>query len=63
MTSLKTKESTLQALDRASRRPPSASEIHKQRVSFIMASLDRESAVTRAKVEKSLAEQEGTKAK
>jgi hypothetical protein len=63
MTSLKTKESTLQALAQASRHPPSANEIRKQRVSFIMGSLDKESAVTRAKVEKSLDDQEGTKAK
>ena len=63
MTGLKTKESTLRALEQLSRQPPSAHEIRKQRVSFIMGSLDKESVVTRAKIEKSLADQEGTKVK
>jgi hypothetical protein len=63
MTNLKTRESTLQALEKASRRPPTAEEIKKQRVSFIMGSLNRDSHVTRAQVQDLLAEQEGVKRK
>jgi len=61
MTNLKTKESTLNALQQASRRPLTAEELQKQRVSFIMGSLKKESPVTRAKVQEVLAEQEGRK--
>jgi hypothetical protein len=61
VTSLKTKESTLDALRRASEHPPSAAEVQKQRVSFIMGSLNNESTVTRAKVQEILAQQDGSK--
>jgi hypothetical protein len=61
MTNLKTKASTLQALENASHFRLSADDLHKQRVSFIMGSLDKDSAVTRAKVEEALARQEGAK--
>jgi hypothetical protein len=63
MTNLKTKESTLQALERASRNPPTPEEMKKQRVSFIMGSLNKDSHVTRAKIQEILAEQEGNKPK
>jgi hypothetical protein len=62
VTNLKTKESTLEALMQASRHRPTAEELHRQRVSFIMGSLKEESAVTRAKVQEVLANQEGVKA-
>ncbi len=57
MTELKTKESTLRALEDAARRELSWEEIQKQRVSFVMGSLGAESSITREKVEKLLAEQ------
>lgn len=63
MTNLRTKESTLQALVRATRRPPSPDEIRKQRISFIMGSLNKDSHVTRAKIQEILEQQEGVKSK
>jgi hypothetical protein len=63
MTNLKTKESTLQALEKASHKTPTSDEIRKQRISFIMGSLNKNSHVTRAKVQELLAEQEGLKSK
>lgn len=63
MTDLKTKESTLQALERAARNPLTQDEIRRQRVSFIMGSLNTDSHVTRAQVQELLAEQEGMKIK
>jgi hypothetical protein len=62
MTELKTKKSTLQALEKAAGRPLTAEEIQKQRISFIMGSLDAKSPITREKVERLLAEQRGVKA-
>jgi hypothetical protein len=62
MTELKTKASTLKALENAARRRLTPDEILKQRVSFVMGSLDAESPITREKVEKQLAEQRGVKA-
>ena len=59
MTELKTKASTLRALEDAVRRPLTSEEIEKQRVSFVMGSLDAESSMTREKVERLLAEQRG----
>ena len=58
MTNLKTKESTLDALARAVKQQPGKVELDKQRVSFIMGSLNSDSSVTRDKVEKILAEQQ-----
>lgn len=63
MTNLKTKESTLLALEKASHTTSSPDEIKRQRVSFIMGSLNKDSHVTRAKVQEILAEQEGIKSK
>lgn len=62
MTELKTKESTLRALEKAARRPLTSGEIEQQRVSFVIGSLDADSSITREKVEKILAEQRGVKA-
>lgn len=59
MTNLKTNESLLNKLNEAARRPTSADELYKQRVSFIMGSLKDSSTVTRAKVTEVLAEHEG----
>lgn len=63
MTNLKTNESTLRALERASHRTPTPDEIKRQRISFIMGSLNKDSHVTRAKIQEILAEQEGLKSK
>jgi hypothetical protein len=46
MTQLKTKESTLRALQEGARRPLTSAEILKQRVSFVIGSLDAESSMT-----------------
>jgi hypothetical protein len=62
MTELKTKESTLLALKDAARRPLTSEEVRKQRISFVMGSLDSENSMTREKVEKILAEQRGVEA-
>jgi hypothetical protein len=62
MTELKTKDSTLEALKQAAGRKLTREEIRKQRVSFIMGSLDAKSPITREKVERLLAEQQGVKA-
>lgn len=62
MTDTKTNETLLAALRQAARRGPSAAELRKQRVSFIMGSLRQDSTVTRAKVNELLDEQEGRKA-
>jgi hypothetical protein len=59
MTNLRTKESTLRALENASRRTPTQDEIRKQRISFIMGSLNKDSQMTKAKIQEMLAEQEG----
>lgn len=61
MTDLKTKESTLNALRKASQYRPTAEELQKQRVSFIMGNLKKGSEVTRAKIQEVLAKQEGVK--
>jgi hypothetical protein len=62
MTELKTKESTLTALKKAARQRLTQDEIQKQRVSFVMGSLDAKSSITREKVERLLSEQRGVKA-
>jgi hypothetical protein len=61
MTNLRTKESTLQALEKASRRAPTPEEIKKQRISFIMGSLNKDSHVTKAQIQQMLAKQECVK--
>jgi hypothetical protein len=59
MTELKTNESLLAALRRASTRTPTAEEVEKQRISFIMGSVKKSSGVTRARIQEVLAQQEG----
>jgi hypothetical protein len=61
MTELRTGEALLSALRTASTRGPSAKELHEQRVSFIMGSVKESSSLTRARVERVLAKQEGRK--
>jgi molecular chaperone DnaK (HSP70) len=61
MTGLKTKKSLLKALKQAAEAKLTSEEIRKQRVSFIMGSLDDESTITRQQVERILAEREGTR--
>jgi|EndMetStandDraft_7_1072992.scaffolds.fasta_scaffold121365_2 hypothetical protein len=61
MTSIKTDDALLRALGEAARRPATASEIQKQRVSFIMGTLGDSSSVTRAQVTQILAAQDGRK--
>jgi hypothetical protein len=61
MSELKTKPSLLDALHKASTQAPTAEELQRQRVSFIMGVLPHNSGVTRAHVEDVLAEQEGKK--
>ena len=63
MTDLRTKESLLRALAESSAKPLSAAQIHNQRVSFIMGSLRDDSAVTRERVERELAREEGSGSK
>ncbi len=62
MTNLKTKESTLQALERATQVRLTSQDIRQQRVSFIMGSIDTNSPMTRAQVQEILEKQEGEKA-
>jgi|SRR5579864_22101 len=59
MTELKTSESLLATLQKASKRVLTAEELKKQRVSFIMGSLKESSTVTRARIQEVLARQEG----
>ena len=61
MTELKTDESLLKKLRRAATRVPTAEELEKQRVSFVIGSLGRKSTATRAQVEEMLAKEEGKK--
>jgi hypothetical protein len=59
MTDLKTNESLLSALRAATTRTPTAEELNKQRVSFIIGTLKESSGVTRSKVQEVLDKQEG----
>lgn len=61
MTDLKTDESLLSKLRSATTRVPTAEELEKQRVSFVMGSLGKNSTATRAQVEELLARQDGKK--
>jgi hypothetical protein len=61
MTELKTSKELLQALRNSATRLPTAEELEKQRVSFVMGSLGKNSTATRAQVEEMLAKQEGKK--
>jgi hypothetical protein len=61
MTELHTNNALLAKLKSAGSRKLTAEELHKQRVSFILGSLKDDSTVTRAQINKALAEQEGEK--
>jgi hypothetical protein len=62
MTELKTKDSLLKALRRASSRALTAEEIEKQRLSFVMGTLKPENDISREKVKEILQEQIGKRA-
>lgn len=62
MTELKTKESTLDALKKATKTNLTPEEVERQRVSFIMGSLKGDRTVTRAEVQEFLARQSGHRA-
>lgn len=59
MTKLQTNQALLRALTKASAQPQTAAELHRQRVSYILGILKDTSGVTRERVERVLAEQEG----
>jgi len=61
VTELMTRESLLEALREAAKRPMNAEELHLQRVSFIMGSLSADSTISREEVEDILAKHEGRK--
>jgi len=56
---LKTKPSLLHALSEAAQRKPTADEIQRQRVSFILGAVKEGGGVTESRVREVLAEQEG----
>jgi hypothetical protein len=56
---MRTNETLLCALNIASKMQLTAEEVHRQRVSFIMGIVKSDSGITRARVEKVLAEQDG----
>jgi hypothetical protein len=56
---LKTDNSLLKALEKASSAKPDADELMEQRVSFIFGSLKTESNITHAQIKQVLVEQEG----
>jgi hypothetical protein len=62
MTGLRANTALLDRLRQASQRRPSAEEIRKQRVSFIMGSLKPDSTVSRERIEQVLDKHEGRKA-
>lgn len=61
MPELETAKALLDALRQASSHNPTAEELQRQRVSFIMGSLKPNSSVTRDRVQKVLEQQEGRK--
>jgi hypothetical protein len=61
MPDLKTSQSLLDALRKASSQNVSSKELHAQRVSFIMGSVKAASGITREQVQQVLAKQEGSK--
>lgn len=61
MTDLKTRETLLEALREAAKRPMNEEELRRQRVSFIMGTLNMDSTITRDQVEDILARHEGRK--
>lgn len=61
MTYLKTDPDLIRALEQASTRELSASDLHDQRVSFVMSSFKEDSSVTRARVDEAISKQDGIK--
>lgn len=55
MVDLKTPPALLEALRKAATRDLTASELHSQKVSFIMGMVNEKSGITRSQVEKELA--------
>lgn len=62
MTELKTSDALLRKLREATARTLTAEELRKQRVSYIMSMMKDMSGMTRERVQRILAEQEGKKA-
>lgn len=59
MADLRTKPALLEALQRAATKSLTHEEVREQRVSFVMASLKEGSGVTRAQVNRELANRDG----
>lgn len=59
MIEMKTKPSLLRVLQEAAQRKPTADEIQRQRVSFIMSAVKESGGVTESRIREVLAEQEG----
>ena len=60
MTNLKTDESLLEALRSAAQRRPSADEVQRQRVSFILSAVNQGEGVTKSRIQEVLSEQDGS---
>jgi len=61
ITNLSTDKELLKKLEESARKPLSEEELRKQRVSFIMGSVGKDSGITRAMIEDILRSQEGRK--
>lgn len=61
MTELKTSATLLKKIQAATSKSISADEIFRQKISFIIGSLDENSTVTRAQIKEVLAKQDGEK--
>lgn len=61
MDALTTKASLLSALTEAARTKPSADELQKQRISFIMSAVKENDDMTESRIKEVLAEQEGSR--
>lgn len=60
MTDLQTDDRLLQALRKAASRGATEEEIHKQRISFIISNLSKDSSITRAQIEKVVEQDSGS---
>lgn len=59
MAKISTKKEILQLLAESTKRTPTAEEIERQRISFIIANLSKDSTVTREQIERVLREGQG----
>ena len=59
MIDLRTSPSLLRGLQMAAQRKPTAEEVQKQRLSFIMSAVNESGEVTESRIKEVLAEQEG----